>query len=319
MIPAIGQRIGWLDLPAHVRDAVERILGGYVVEAVSQVGGFSPGTADRVRTADGARGFVKAVSTGLNTRSVEMARAEAHITAALPEHAPAPRLLGSFDDGEWVVLVLQDIDGRHPRTPWVDAEVDAAATALRKLARSLTPSPVPDAPRASDQLGAVFAGWAGIAADPPADLDRWAAAHLGDLRAAADRGLAAIAAGETLTHCDIRADNILVRPDGEIIFVDWPWAAVGPDWLDTVLLAVNVIAHGGDGDRLLAAVDRRHATDLIAALTGMFDFQSRLPPPPGVPTVRAFQRAQADALLPWVRDRLMGAAAHPGGPGNSPH
>jgi hypothetical protein len=150
------------------------------------------------------------------------------------------------------------------------------------------------------------------------DLDPWAAAHLDDLRAAADRGHAAIAAGETLTHCDIRADNLLVRPDGEIIFVDWPWAAVGPDWLDTVLLALNVIVYGGAGDRLLAEVDPRHATDVIAALAGMFEFQSRLPPPPGIPTVRAFQRAQADALLPWVRDRLMGAAAHPGGPADSP-
>jgi hypothetical protein len=318
MIPATGQRIGWLDLPAHVRAEVERILGGPVVAAESQAGGFSPGTADRVRTAGGARGFVKAVGAGINTRSVEMARAEAHITAALPERAPAPRLLGSFDDGEWVVLVLQDIEGRHPRTPWVEAEIDAALAALRKLAETLTPAPVPDAPRVPDLLAYEFSGWARVAADPPPDLDPWAAAHLGELRAAADRGLAAVGAGDTLTHCDIRADNLLVRPDGEIIFVDWPWAAVGPDWLDTVALALNVIVHGGDAGRLLADVDPAHATDVITAYTGYFQHQGRLPPPPGIPTVRAFQRAQGDALLPWVRDRLMGAAAHRSGPADSP-
>jgi hypothetical protein len=319
MIPAIGQRIGWLDLPSHVRDEVELILDGPVVEALSQAGGFSPGTADRVRTAGGARAFVKAVSASLNSRSAEMARAEVHITVALPGDAPAPAVLGSFDDGEWVALVLEDVEGRHPRTPWVEAELAAAATALRKLARSLTPSPVPDAPRAADELGATFSGWASLAADLPADLDPWAVAHLDDLRAAADRGLAAISAGNTLTHCDIRADNMLVRPDGQIIFVDWPWGAIGPDWLDTVLLAINVIAHGGDGDRLLTDVDPGHAVDVMAALTGMFLFQCRQPPPPGIPTVRAFQRAQGEALLPWVRDRLMGAATHPEGPGNPPH
>jgi Phosphotransferase enzyme family len=306
MIPAIGHRIGWLDLPRHVQAAVEEIIGGPVTAAQSQVGGFSPGTADRVVTAGGSRAFVKAVSTGLNTQSVEMARAEAHITAALPASAPAPRLIGSYDDGEWVVLVLEDVDGRHPRTPWVPDELDAAVTALRKLAETLTPSPVPDAPRAADAMRPDFAGWADIAADPPPDLDPWAAAHLDRLQAAADRGLAAIAAGDTLTHCDVRADNLLVRADGAIIFVDWPWGAIGPDWLDTVLLLINVIVHGGDGDRLLRGLDRGHATDVIAGFAGFFIHMSRFPPPPGIPAVRAFQRAQGDALLPWLRERLTG-------------
>ena len=41
---AAGQRIGWDAVPPHVRAEVERILGSPVVEARSQVGGFSPGT-----------------------------------------------------------------------------------------------------------------------------------------------------------------------------------------------------------------------------------------------------------------------------------
>jgi hypothetical protein len=36
---------------------------------------------------------------------------------------------------------------------------------------------------------------------------------------------------------------------------------------------------------------------------GFFLHVGRLPPPPGIPTVRAFQRAQAAALIPWLRDR----------------
>ena len=122
-------------------------------------------------------------------------------------------------------------------------------------------------------------------------------------RAQAASGLAAIADGDTLIHCDIRADNLLVRPDGRIVFVDWPWGCIGPAWLDTVLLAVNVIVHGGDAGRVLSGIEPRHATDLIAGFTGYFLHQSRLPDPPGLPTVRAFQGAQADALLPWLRTR----------------
>jgi len=303
MIPAVGVRITWYDLPAHVRAEVERMLGAPVVHAASQAGGFSPGTADRVVTRTGERAFVKAVSPAQNPRSAEMARQEAFITAALPAHAPTPALLGTFDDGDWVVLVLEDIDGRHPRTPWVADELDAAVRGLRYLARALTPSPLPGAPAAADHLAHDLGGWRRIAADPPADLDPWAAAHLDDLVRAADRGLASLT-GDTLTHCDVRADNMLLRADGSVVFVDWPWACAGPDWLDTALLAINVIVHGGDGDAILPPA----GADVVTGFTGYFLDAARQPPPPGLPTVRAFQRAQGDALLPWMRRRLPRAA-----------
>jgi hypothetical protein len=51
MTGASGVRIGWADLPLDVRGAVEAIVGDTVVEAVSQTGGFSPGTADPTATA----------------------------------------------------------------------------------------------------------------------------------------------------------------------------------------------------------------------------------------------------------------------------
>ncbi|GCB50951.1 hypothetical protein SNL152K_8298 [Streptomyces sp. NL15-2K] len=64
--PATGTRIPWAHLPEPVRDAVADVLGGPVVHAVTQPGGFSPGAATRVRTADGRRAFVKAVSGDAN-------------------------------------------------------------------------------------------------------------------------------------------------------------------------------------------------------------------------------------------------------------
>lgn len=91
-----------------------------------------------------------------------------------------------------------------------------------------------------------------------------------------------------------------------MVFVDWPWGCIGPAWLDTVLLALNVIVHGGDGDQLLRGIDPQSATDVIAGFVGFFLDISRQPPPPAIPTVRAFQRAQGDALLPWVRARMTG-------------
>ncbi|MFG1608862.1 phosphotransferase [Actinoplanes sp. NPDC049265] len=302
MIPAVGgSRITWHDLPATAQEAVAEILGAPVTRAASQAGGFSPGTADRVLTAAGTRAFVKAVSPDQNHMSPEMARREAVICAALPAATRAPRLKGTFDDGHWVVLVFDDIDGRHPRTPWVKDELDAAVSAVRELARSLTPSPFPGGRTAAETLAGDFGGWNRIAADPPADLEPWLFPRLDELRARAAAGLASLV-GDTLVHLDVRPDNMLITPAGEVFFVDWPWGCNGPDWLDLALLALNVEVHGGDGDALLPAA----GVDAVIGFTGFFLDQSRQPPPPGLPTVRAFQRAQGDALLPWMRRRLKG-------------
>ncbi|GIJ21197.1 hypothetical protein Vlu01_18210 [Micromonospora lutea] len=59
---------------------MEKIIGDRVVEAVSQSGGYSPGTADRVRTTSGRRAFVKAASPAQNPDTPAMHRAEARIT-----------------------------------------------------------------------------------------------------------------------------------------------------------------------------------------------------------------------------------------------
>ncbi|WP_127504514.1 phosphotransferase family protein [Actinoplanes solisilvae] len=303
MVPAAGVRIGWRDLPADVRGRIEEIVGGRVVEAVSQSGGFSPGTADRVVTADGRRAFVKAVTPALNERSAELARQETRITSALPGHVPAPRVLGAFDDGDWVVLVLEDVEGAHPRTPWAEADIDAAVTALAQLADALTPAPLA-VPDVTDQIADGFGGWRRLAEDQPADLDPWAAGRLPELIAAAGRGLAATRGGDTLAHYDIRADNMLLRPDGRVVIVDWPWGCTAPAWFDRVLLALNVTVHGGDPERVIGDLDRRIVVDLFAGFAGLFRDASRRPPPPSLPSVRAFQRWQADALLPWLRHEL---------------
>jgi len=142
-------------------------------------------------------------------------------------------------------------------------------------------------PTAAESLAADFAGWDRLAATPPPDLDPWAVTHLDLLTAAAQRGTAALAHGDTLAHTDIRADNMLIRTDGRIVIVDWPWGCTGPAWLDTVFLAVNVIVHGGDGDRVLAGLDRDAAHAVIAGFTGYFQHTCRQPPVSALPTVRA--------------------------------
>jgi hypothetical protein len=105
VVAASGVRINWMQIPVRVRAGIEAIIGGgAVIAAVSQSGGFSPGTADRVVTADGRRAFVKAVSSTQNEQSPSLHRAEAHVVGQLPSTSFVPALLGVYDDGAWVGL-----------------------------------------------------------------------------------------------------------------------------------------------------------------------------------------------------------------------
>ena len=90
---AAGSRLPWDRVPAPVRAAVERALGSAVVAARDCPGGFSPGSAARLRLADGRRVFAKAVGREPNPVTPQLHRREAAATAALPPGAPAPRLL----------------------------------------------------------------------------------------------------------------------------------------------------------------------------------------------------------------------------------
>ena len=144
-------------------------------------------------TADGRRAFVKAASAIQNERTPSLHRAEAHVVGQLPSTSYVPALLGVYDDGAWVGLVFEDLDGHTPAVPWETVELEAAMTALRQMAEAFTPSPVPDLPSVTSFYASVFAGWERIRTEPPTDLDPWAQRHLDDLCRLADRGLACLA------------------------------------------------------------------------------------------------------------------------------
>src|SRR4051794_28946117 len=141
-----------------------------------------------------------------------MDRKEATVTAALPEHAPVPRLLAAYDDGTWVGLLLEDVDGRHPTLPWQPDELARVVTTVDELHSDLTPCPVPDAIEVGPAWRPEFANWRQAAADPPAGLDPWAVRHLDRLAELESRWEEA-ASGDTLLHLDLRADNLLITDD----------------------------------------------------------------------------------------------------------
>jgi hypothetical protein len=215
-----------------------------VVEAVTQPGGFSPGVAARLKTATGKRAFVKAVGPVPNPESPDIHRAEARIAASLPEGTPAPRLLGFFDQDGWVALMFEDIEGHLPAQPWAADELARVLQAVAELAVALTPAPI-DAPTVADRFGEEFRGWRRLAEAGRrgegnlAGLDPWARRHLADLAALENRWAAA-AAGASLVHADLRADNLLLTGD-RVVVVDWPWACLAVSWFDLVAVLPSSI------------------------------------------------------------------------------
>ncbi|PWJ54145.1 Phosphotransferase enzyme family protein [Quadrisphaera granulorum] len=306
-----GGRAQWQDLPAELRDAVARELGSPVVRATSQSGGFSPGSADRVVTASGRRAFVKSLDGGRYPGSDDFHRREAQVLGALPSGLPVPTLLALVETSGWVALVTEDVDGETPALPWQLPAVEASLNALAAVAAAEVPAALRTVlPRAEEGLAHDVAGFERLLTDPWPELERidpWSAAHLDELAALARRGSRALA-GEALSHGDVRADNLLHRPGGGVVVVDWPHAMLGSPVFDVVALLLNVRLSGSDVDVDALLVEwlpgaEDDATAVLCGLAAFFLDGSRQPPVPGLPALRAFQGAQAEVALTWLRER----------------
>ncbi len=310
--PAVGVRLGWEDLPEPIRTGIAERLGGVVTMVHSQPGEFSPGLAALIETDSGDWAFVKAAGPEPNPTSAAFHRREAVVAAALPTDAPTSRFRWSWDTGPdgWMVLAFDAIDGRSPAMPWLPDELELVLTGLDRLSTLLTPSPVPaTAVGGIEEWGGLAGGWWRRAVlFQPDGLDDWSIRHAAAL-AELERTAPDAAKGETLLHLDLRADNMLLTSD-DVRFVDWPHARLGAAWVDLAFLAPSVAMQGGPvPDALMGrltgsrAPDEAALTAVVAAIAGYFTIQAVAPPPPGLPTLRAFQAAQGAVARAWLARR----------------
>lgn len=304
---AVGMRLPWRQLPAGLRQAIERELDAPVLSAVSAQAGFSPAFAGRVTTEAGAH-FIKATGADLNPDSPAFYAQEARIAASLPEGVPAPRLQSTVEWDSWIALVFEHIDGHNPVTPWRRDELDRVLGAVRDLSGALTPAPIA-APLASEHFTMSLNGFGRLLAEPLAGLDAWTRRHLERLAELEARAPHA-ARGETLLHFDLRADNIVLTAD-RVYFVDWPWVAIGAPWIDVLGMAPSITMQGGSSpEEIVAAfpaftgVAPDDVSAVLASLAGFFTRGALQPPPPGLPTLRPFQAAQGEVARAWLARRM---------------
>ncbi|MGM7699691.1 hypothetical protein [Microbacterium sp. A84] len=306
----VKTRMLWADLPEGIHAECARILGGPVVSTVSQAGGFSPGSADRVSTADGQRAFVKAVRRDHNSGAFELHAREIDVMSALPAEVSAPRLLGSWIVDDWVALILDDVEARHPGAALDGSDTVAVLDAFATLP-VVSGSALASLPRATDEFTAERDSWLAIAADDSgADLPQWVMGMRERLQDTASRVCEAVD-GEHLMHLDGRADNILIDCVGKAWIIDWPWAAVGARWVDGLFYLLDARLRGETVDaehllhshELFAGVPAEEVDAVLAGAIGRWFDQARRPAPPNMPTIRAFQRSEALAGVAWLQER----------------
>jgi serine/threonine protein kinase len=311
---AAGRRADYATVPPHVRAWVDEALGSPVVGSVAQVGGMSPGPAARLVLADGRRAFVKAVSPEPNARTPELFRHEIAVLRHLPAADYRPGLVAAYDDGDWVALLLEDVEGRHPD---LDDPSDAAAVraVVRQQAQALSTS-ARSVPVDTEHMAARVRRWHRMIVDArthdaardalPGWWRRDEAALLDRIAALADR--ISVAAW---CHLDVRDDNLLIRPDGRAVILDWGMSCPGPSWLDELVLDLHVV----DSPVLDDLVRERPAyadsddieqdtTDMLLGIGASLAVMAEAHPQPGLPWLTEFRRREATRVLAGAHRRL---------------
>jgi hypothetical protein len=160
-------------------------------------------------------------------------------------------------------------------------------------------------------LRATFVGWrAGlehVAEVPPDLVPAWVVERREELLP----GVRALAEqpSDHLVHYDIRNDNLLVRPTGELVFLDWGACGIGPDWLDPLLARLERVDTPWFDDSLatspaLARVGDEVVTSWLVAMGTYLAHRAHTAVDVNLPTLQDFRRRESARMLGAAARRL---------------
>jgi phosphotransferase family enzyme len=194
-------RTGWTDLPESVREAVAAHTGPISGVEPAPVGNHAD-VASTLHTTQG-RLFVKAAKKLVDRDGPEVRslRWEAAINSHVAEFAP--RLHWTVEDGGWLVLGFDHVQGR--RADFTPGSPDVAV--LAKTIHQLQETPCPDVVTMR-----VERRWQSVTDD------------------------VSLMAGGALLHTDLNEDNLIITTDGRVHVVDWAFVSRGAAWVELGLL-----------------------------------------------------------------------------------
>jgi hypothetical protein len=267
---------------------IERLIGARIESSRPVEGGYSPAIRLLCRTTR-ASFFVKIGATPLTS---EFLRREIRMYTCIRGDF-LPHLVAWEDHESAPILVIEDLSAHQWPPPWDERRIDLVLAQIDVMHNT----PTLLEPYAQVH-GAHRAGWQAVAADPAPFLalgiadGRWLDMALPLLIHQEER---CKTDGNSLTHLDLRSDNICITAH-HAIFVDWNHACLSNPQLDLGFWLPSLAYEGGPApERLLP-----DAPDIAAWVSGFFAARAGLPDIPDAPRVRLVQRQQLTTALSWA-------------------
>ena len=271
---------------------IERLVGARVESYERVAGGYTPALRLLCVTA-GGRLFAKVGTTPVTRDAL---RREIHVYERLSGDF-MPRFVAAEDDESEPVLVIEDLSSYHWPPPWDGRRIETVLAQIDALHRT----------RASLETyaevhGATRSNWREVAEDTGPFLSLgladagWLEAAL-PLLVEVEEGCPT--AGDSLTHWDLRSDNICLKA-GRAVFVDWNGACLSNPRLDLGFWLPSLAYESGvEPERILP-----DAPEVAARVSGYFASRAGLPGIADAPLVRTVQRRQLETALPWAARAL---------------
>lgn len=271
---------------------IERLVGAKVESCRRVEGGYTPALRLVCETA-GASFFAKVGTTPGTSESLSR---EIHVYNRLGGDF-MPRLLASEDHESEPILIIEDLSRRHWPPPWDGRQIELTLAQIDALHNSTA-----SLETYAQAHGSSLENWRAVADDPVPFLSL-GMADAGWLEEALPLLIryeeSCPTAGDSLTHWDLRSDNICLTAE-RAVFVDWNLACLSNPRLDLGFWLPSLAYEGGPAPEKILP----DAPEVAACVSGYFAARAGLPQIGDAPRVRTVQRQQLETALPWVARAL---------------
>jgi hypothetical protein len=271
---------------------VEALLGDRLIAAQPAGGGYSSAQRWLVTGRGGRAAFAKVGATPVSATNLRR-EADVYERLALP---CMPEVYG-WDAGSTPILLLSDLSKHEWPPPWTTEKIDRVLRAIDSVHSASAPlRPYAEIQDAEEDW------WGRVAAAPEPFLSLdlvsadWLHRNVASLAASART---VSCAGSSVTHYDLRSDNLCFSQTGTVL-VDWSLACLGNPRLDLALFLPSLAAEGGPLPETILPADPSAAS----WVAGFFAWHAAKPHIPTAPTVRAMQRRLLVSALPWAAREL---------------
>jgi thiamine kinase-like enzyme len=271
---------------------IERLIGAKVESYKPVEGGYTPAMRLLCRTTR-ASFFVKVGVTPLTSTFL---RREIRLYNSIRGDF-LPRLVASEDHESAPILVLEDLSASYWPPPWDARRIDLVLAQINTMHNTQV-----SLESYAQIHGTRGSNWQAVAADPAPFLalgladTPWLDVALPLLLRYEER---CSTDGNSLTHWDLRSDNICIT-DSRAIFIDWNHACLSNPQLDLGFWLPSLAYEGGPEPESILP----EAPEIAAWVAGFFAARAGLPGIHDAPRVRLVQRQQLQIALPWAARAL---------------